>query len=392
MSIQLQTLLANIPLYAGLTDAYGATHLPVYNTATYDLKRQQDTEKTYDYSRSDNPTRNALEKVFALAEEGASCTCVNSGLAAIKLLIEAATRANDTILVEKNCYGGTFRMLKIALEQFNIQTLYVDFTQEDAVEAHLKNQDVRLVLCESPTNPNLKIIDLVRIAALCRQYDALLAVDNSMATFASQQPLLAGADFSIFSSTKFISGHGSVTAGAVVSKTPEWGERIAYLSNAYGLAQSPFDCYLVSLGLPTLIQRMKAQEQSALQLARYLEQQDWVETVLFPGLPSHPQYELAAAQLRIIPSIISVTLREAGMVSGIVRNLRLFGQKVSFGCADSRIELPADMSHASLSEAELNAHGLSRRLIRLSVGLEDSRDLIRDFENAVKLCTVCEVC
>lgn len=392
MSIQLQTLLANIPLYAGLSDAHGATHLPIYNTATFDLKRQQDSEKSYDYSRSDNPTRNALETVFALAEQGAACTCVNSGLAAIKLLIEAVTCAHDTILVEKNCYGGTFRLLKIALEQFHIQTIYVDFTQEAAVEACLQSQKVRLVLCESPTNPSLKIIDLHRIADLCSRYGALLAVDNSMATFASQQPLLAGADFSLFSSTKFISGHGSVTAGALVSKTEEWGERVAYLSNAYGLAQSPFDCYLVSLGLPTLIQRMKAQEQSALQLARYLEKQDWVEAVRFPGLPSHPQYDLAATQLNIIPALVSVTIRDEALVHGIVRNLKLFGQKVSFGCADSRVELPADMSHASLTEAELNEHGLSRRLIRLSIGLEDTSDLIADFENAVKLCHVCEIC
>lgn len=381
--MQLETLLANITQHCNTIDAYGATHLPIYNTATFDLKRQLGCEKVYDYSRTDNPTRNALEEIFTLAENGSGGVCTNTGIAAISLLFETVLKSGDSVLVEKDCYGGTYRLLNVLLEKNNIQSFYADFTNEAEVETILGNNAIRLVLCESPTNPGLKIIDLQQIAKLAKQYHSLFAVDNSMATFASQRPLDLGADFSVFSATKFISGHGSVVAGAIIAKSPEWAEKLQYFSNAQGRAQSPFDVFLVSLGLPTLVYRMKTQEQSAIRLAESLLEIPEVKEVKFPALPSHPQHALAKKQMKIIPSVLTVQLESEALAEAVVKNTKLFGEKVSFGTADSRIEIPARMSHATYSEEDLKKIGLTKATIRISVGLEDTEDLIQDLKQAI---------
>lgn len=386
--MQLETLLANIPQHADLVDHHGATHLPIYNTATYDLKRQTTSDKIYDYSRTDNPTRNALETIFAKAEQGSGCVCTNTGIAAISLLFETVLKSGDAVLVEKDCYGGTYRLLQVLFEKNNIRTFYADFTDEAAVESILKASVIRLVLCESPTNPGLKIIDLKSIARLVKQYGSLFAVDNSMATFASQRPLVLGADFSLFSATKFISGHGSVVAGAIVAKSPDWAERLHYFSNAQGRAQSPQDVFLVSLGLPTLVYRMKTQEQSAIQLAEYFQTIPEVVGVKFPGLSSHPQFELAQEQMKIIPSIVTIELENEFLAEALIKNTKLFGEKVSFGTADSRLEIPARMSHATYSEEDLKKIGLSKATVRISVGLENVEDLIEDVSQALKIETL----
>lgn len=381
--MQLETLLANITQHSQIKDAYGATHLPVYNTATFDLKRQSPDGPIYDYSRSDNPTRNALETIFAKAENGFGCVCTNTGISAIALLFETVLKTNDHVLIEKDCYGGTYRLLNILFEKNNITPHYADFTDLDEVEGLLKSAAIKLVVCESPTNPSLKIVDIQQLAKLTKNYNALFAVDNSMATFASQKPLESGADFSVFSSTKFISGHGSITAGAIVSKESYWDEKFKYIANAQGRAQSPFDVFLVSLGLPTLTYRMKAQEYSALKLAQFLENHPEVVEVKFPGLPSHPQYELAKRQLKIIPAVLTIKLKSPGKAEDFIKNCQLFGEKVSFGCADSRLEIPARMSHATNTEEDLATKGLCNATVRISVGLEDTDDLIQDIEQAL---------
>ncbi|MCF6129130.1 PLP-dependent aspartate aminotransferase family protein [Flavobacterium sp. AS60] len=382
--MQLETLLANITQHSQIKDAYGATHLPIYNTATFDLKRQSSDEQVYDYSRSDNPTRNALETVFAKAENGFGCVCTNTGISAIALVFETVLKTNDHVLIEKDCYGGTYRLLNILFEKNNITAHYADFTNLTEVETILKSNAIKLVVCESPTNPSLKIVDIQGLGKLAKNYNALFAVDNSMATFASQKPLELGADFSVFSSTKFISGHGSVTAGAIVSKDSFWDEKFKYIANAQGRAQSPFDVFLVSLGLPTLTYRMKAQEASALKLAEFLETHPEVLEVKYPGLPSHPQYELAKKQLKIIPAVLTIELKSAEKAEEFIKKCQLFGEKVSFGCADSRLEIPARMSHATNTEEDLAAKGLSNATVRISVGLEDTADLIQDIAQALE--------
>jgi cystathionine beta-lyase len=382
-TMQLETLLANITQNSNLKDSYGATHLPIYNTATFDLKRQSQEGQIYDYSRSDNPTRNALETIFAKAESGFGCVCTNTGISAIALLFETVLKNGEQVLIEKDCYGGTYRLLNILFEKNNITTHYADFTEINEVENILKSNKIALVVCESPTNPSLKIVDIEAISQVAKKYNSLLAVDNSMATFASQKPLELGADFSVFSTTKFISGHGSVTAGAIVSKDELWDEKFKYIANAQGRAQSPFDVFLVSLGLPTLTYRMKAQEASALKIAQFLENHPEVVEVKFPGLASHPQYELAKKQLKIIPSVLTIELKSAEKAENLIKKTRLFGEKVSFGSADSRLEIPARMSHATNTEEDLAAKGLSYATVRIAVGLEDTDDLILDIVQAL---------
>lgn len=382
-TMQLETLLANITQNSNLRDSYGATHLPIYNTATFDLKRQSSDGQVYDYSRSDNPTRNALETIFTKAENGFGCVCTNTGISAIALLFETVLKNNEHVLIEKDCYGGTYRLLNILFEKNNITTHYADFTEIDEVEKILQSNKIALVVCESPTNPSLKIVDIEAISQVAKKYKSLLAVDNSMATFASQKPLELGADFSVFSTTKFISGHGSVTAGAIVSKDKLWDEKFKYIANAQGRAQSPFDVFLVSLGLPTLTYRMKAQEASALKIAQFLENHPEVLEVKFPGLPSHPQYELAKKQLKIIPSVLTIELKSAEKAENFIKKTTFFGEKVSFGSADSRLEIPARMSHATNTEEDLAAKGLSYATVRIAVGLEDTDDLILDIIQAL---------
>lgn len=382
--MKLETLLANIVHHCEISDAKGASNLPIYNTSTFDLKRQKGEGKIYDYSRSDNPTRNSVENIFAKAENGAACTCTNTGISALALLFDATLKAGDSVLVEKDCYGGTYRLLNVLKEKNNISTKYIDFTMLAEVEAVIAGGNYRMILIESPTNPGLKILDLSAIAALAKKYGVLFAVDNSLATFASQRPLDFGADFSVFSTTKFVSGHGGVTAGAVVSKDKTWGKKIRYMSNAEGRAQSPFDAYIVSLGLPTLPYRMRIQEESAMKIATFLRSHADIAEVKFTGFPDHPQHQLAKKQMKIFPSVLTIHMVSESKAEQLIKNTKLFGEKASFGTADSRMEIPSKMSHATFSESDLAEIGLTKSTVRISVGLEDTQDLIDDISQVLQ--------
>jgi cystathionine beta-lyase len=205
-----------------------------------------------------------------------------------------------------------------------------------------------------------------------------------MATFVSQKPLDLGADFSVFSTTKFISGHGSVTAGAVVSKTKELHQKVRFFANAYGNAQSPMDVYLTSLGLPTLVYRMKAQEESALKIAKFLKNSPQIKSVKFPALEDFEQYDLAKKQMSIIPAVLTIQLQDEETANQLINNTKLFGKKVSFGTSDSRLEIPAKMSHATNSKDSLASKGIDNATVRISVGLENTEDLIEDLSQALQ--------
>ncbi|MGE5499979.1 MAG: aminotransferase class I/II-fold pyridoxal phosphate-dependent enzyme, partial [Syntrophothermus sp.] len=237
--MKLETLLARITDNSSIRDPYAASHLPIYQTATFDLKKQSG-DKIYDYSRTDNPTRNALEEIFAKAENAAGCVCTNTGLSAIALLLETTLKSGDSILVEMDIYGGTYRLLKILAEKYGVNVYKCNFLDENKVEEIITEKKIKLVLFESPTNPGLKIIDIKKISSICKKHNTLAAVDNSLATFASQKPLDLGADFSVFSTTKSVSGHGASVTGAVTAKDGEWFEKLSYYMNAEGRAQSPF--------------------------------------------------------------------------------------------------------------------------------------------------------
>lgn len=383
MEIKLETLLARMSDFTSIKDPYGSTHIPIYNTATFDLKKQSGDE-IYDYSRTNNPTRNALEDIFTLAEEGKGAVCTNTGLSALALLFDTVLKTGDTILVEKDCYGGTYRLLNMLSEKYAVNVIFTDFTNIKDLEESIINNSPKLLLCESPTNPGLKIIDIKETALIAKRHNTLLAVDNSLATFASQKPIILGADFSLFSATKYISGHGSVISGAIVVNDDEWVQKLKYYSNAQGRAQSPFDSYIVSLGLPTLPYRLKIQERAALKIAEFLLNRDDVASVKFPFLQQHPQHELAKRQMKICPGLITVDMKTYEKALNFVSKTKLFGEKASFGTCDSRIELPSKISHASYSDEDLLAIGITKSTLRLSIGLEDCDDLINDINTALK--------
>ena len=381
--MHLETLLAHLAEEGGVHDPYGASHLPIYQTATFDLKKQSGS-KIYDYTRSDNPTRDALEMVFAKAENGANCSCTHTGIGAIALLFETVLKANSKILVEKDCYGGTYRLLQVYKDKYNVEVFFADFTDFTSIAELMQTNQFDLVLCESPTNPGLKIIDLRQLAKLAKSNGAKFAVDNSLATFAAQKPLELGADFSVFSATKYVSGHGCTVAGALVSKSTEDGEKVAYYANAEGRSQNPFDVFLISLGVPTLPLRLKHHEQSATQMAKYLEKHPKIKKLVYPGLKSHPAHTLAKSQMKIFPGVLTVHLQDVETAEKLVASTHWFGEKASFGTADSRIEIPAKISHASFSEEDLKAIGILPSTVRLSIGLEHIDDLLEDIEKGLK--------
>ncbi len=383
MTEQIETSLCHMASFAPFDDVRGASHFPIYNTGTFDLKKQKG-DKIYDYTRSDNPTREVLENLFTHVEGGAGCVCTHTGIACVSLLFETVLKANSHILVEADCYGGTFRLLKIFKEKYNVTVHFADFLDFENLEHILASNTIDLVLCESPTNPGLKIIDLKQVADLTHKYNALFAVDNSLATFISQRPIELGADFSLFSTTKYISGHGAVVAGAIVAKTKELSNQIHYYANAHGRSQNPMDVYLISLGIPTLKVRMAEHEKNSILIAKFLEEQDYIVKVTHPALPSHSQYELAKKQMKFIPGLFCVDFNSIELAESFIENTKLFGEKCSFGSPDSRVEIPAKISHASFSKEELAAIGISDSTVRFSIGLENVEDLIADIKQAVK--------
>ena len=383
MNKNLDTMICHLKDFAPFKDIANSSHFPIYNTATFDL-RDQNSNKTYDYTRSDNPTRESLENFFAFAENGAGAVCTHTGIASVALLFETVLKANSTILVEADCYGGTFRLLKVYKEKYNLNIIFTNFNDLNMLEHILKTNSVDLALCESPTNPGLKMIDLEKVAKLCKENKSLFAVDNSLATFISQKPLDLGADFSLFSTTKFISGHGSVIAGAIVAKTEELSDKLHFYSNAFGRNQNPMDVFLISLGVSSLKVRMKASEKSAKRLAKWLEKQDFISKVTFPALKSYPQRYIAKKQLRIVPSVFCADFKDEKLAEKFIKNANIFGEKCSFGSADSRVEIPAKISHASFSKDELKAIGITNSTVRFSIGFESIKDLKNDILQAIK--------
>ncbi len=379
----IETLLSHITQFAPFKEQAGASLFPIYNTGTFDLKKQNGN-KIYDYTRSDNPTREMLENLFTSVEGGAGCVCTHTGIASIALLFETVLKANSSILVEADCYGGTFRLLKIFKDKYNITVHFANFLDFEKLENILKKNPIDLVLCESPTNPGLKIIDLKKVSLLSKKYNSLFAVDNSLATFISQRPLELGADFSLFSTTKYISGHGAVVAGAIVTKTEELAKQIHYYANAGGRSQNPMDVYLISLGISTLKIRMKEHQKNSIKIANFLQKQDYIKKVTHPALKSHPQYKLAREQMGYIPGVFCVDFSSVKLAEKFIKNTKIFGEKCSFGSSDSRIEIPAKISHASFSKEKLAAIGISDSTVRFSIGLENIKDLIQDIKQAVK--------
>jgi cystathionine beta-lyase/cystathionine gamma-synthase len=361
--------------------ATGAVVVPIFQTSTY-AQPQLGKHRGYEYSRTGNPTRTALETCIASLEGGRYGLAFASGMAAEATIMRLLGPTDDTIAVD-DLYGGTYRLFKQVLEPMGLTFTFVDATHPEAVEKAWTPQ-TRMVWIETPTNPRLKLVDIAAVSALAHARGALVVVDNTFLSPLFQRPLALGADIVVHSATKYLGGHSDTISGVLVTDREDLSQRLAFLQNAVGGVPGPMDAWLVLRGLKTLAVRMREHERNAIAVARFLKGHPRVERVHFPGLPDHPQHALARRQMQGFGGMVSVELR-GGLAAArrTVERLRIFTLAESLGGVESLVEVPAVMTHASIPEAVRRKHGVPDGLIRLSVGLEDARDLISDLDRAL---------
>ena len=360
----------------------GSVTVPIYLTSTYaqaDIGKHQG----FEYSRTDNPTRSALQEVLASLDSGLGALAFASGMAA-EMTILALLASGDHIVLSDDVYGGTFRLLDQVLARFGLEYTLVDGTDLNAVRAAM-NPNTRLVWMESPTNPLLKIVDLDAIARITHDGRAKLVVDNTFASSYLQQPLALGADIVVYSATKYLGGHSDLVMGAAVLADQETYDALKFHQNAIGAVPSPVDCWLLLRGLKTLAIRMDKHDENARAVAEFLDGKPGVRRVIYPGLPSHPGHELAKRQMRGFGGIVTVEV-DGGIegASRFMRALELFALAESLGGVESLADHPAIMTHSSVPKEARDAAGISDGLIRLSVGIEETVDLLADLDQALK--------
>ncbi|XP_012998595.1 cystathionine gamma-lyase isoform X2 [Cavia porcellus] len=336
------------------------------------------------YSRSGNPTRNCLEKLVAVLDEAKYCLAFASGLAA-SVTIFHLLKAGDHVVCMDDVYGGTSRYLRQVAGEVGLKISFVDCSKTELLEEAITPQ-TKLVWLETPTNPNLKMADITACARIVHRHkDVILVVDNSFMSPYFQRPMSLGADICMYSATKYMNGHCDVLMGLVSVNSEDLHNRLRFLQNSLGTVPSPFDCYLCIRGLKTLQIRMDKHFQNAMAVARFLESNPRVEKVIYPGLPSHPQHELAKRQCMgcsgMITFFIKGSLQHA---ETFLKHLKLFTLAESLGGYESLVELPAIMTHASVPRKDREILGISDTLIRISVGLEDEKDLLEDLDQALK--------
>lgn len=360
-------------------DQFGSISPPLYQTATF--RQPTATEfGEYDYTRSGNPTRSLLEKRIASLEHGKFCSAFTSGMAAITA-VTRLLNAGDEILASDDLYGGSVRLLEQILPRYDISVKYVDTTDLSSVIMGF-SEKTKLVLVETPTNPFLRVSDIAELAGTVQSRRALLAVDNTMLSPCLQNPLLHGADIVVHSATKFLCGHSDVTAGAVVTNSPDLHEQICFVQNAEGSGLSPFDSWLLLRGLKTLALRVERQTQSARIVAEHLSKRPGVTNVFYPGIGLSKGELTHAKQASGGGSVMSFTTGNADLSKRVVEGTRLCSIAVSFGSVHSTISMPCYMSHASIPEDLRYRLAPPSDLIRLSVGIEDVNDIIEDLEYA----------
>lgn len=369
-----------LAIHAGQTPdaAHGAVMEPIVLATTF-AQPEPGKPLRFDYARSGNPTRAALEACLAALESGERGFAFGSGCAAATTLLHTL-RPGDHVVCGDDVYGGTYRIFTAVMQPLGIETSFVDLRDLARLEAALCDR-TRMVWLESPTNPLLRLVDIGAAAAIAAPRGIALVVDNTFASPALQRPLALGATVVLHSTTKYINGHSDAVGGALIMRDGELAKRIAFLQNAIGAVPSPFDCYLVLRGIKTLPIRMQRHAETAAELARRLEGAAGVARVHYPGLPSHPQYELGRRQMRSGGGMISLEL-EGGLDAArrFLGRLRLFALAESLGGVESLAEHPAVMTHASIPPAVRDMLGITDSLIRLSVGLEHVEDLWSDLE------------
>ncbi len=363
----------------------GAISVPVYQTSTF-IQEAPGVNKGFDYARSNNPTRKVLEDVVAQLENGHSGFAFATGLAAIDSVLKLLSVGDEIVAVD-DIYGGAYRLFTHVYEKLGIKVNYVDATEVENVANAVSNK-TKLIWIESPTNPTLKISDIEAISKVANSVNALLVVDNTFASPIAQKPIDLGADIVIHSGTKYIGGHSDLVAGLVITKTQELSEKIKFVQNASGGILGPWDCFLTIRGIETLDIRYKRQCENALRVALFLESQDAVEKVHYPGLKTHKNHEIAKKQQNgLFGGIVSFTLKNDTQDAAVkfVTSTEYFKLAESLGGVKSLLCHPAQMTHASIPrEIRLNA-GINDSLIRLSCGIEDAENLINDLSEAFKI-------
>lgn len=360
----------------------GAIMTPIFQTSTY-VQAAPGVHKGYEYARTQNPTRTALEKNLAALENGRYGICFSSGMSAMDSILKML-KPGDEIISTNDLYGGSYRLIDKIYKNFGIKAHFIDLTDPKNIEAHL-NKNTKLVWIETPTNPLLNIVDIKKICTMLKGKRIMICVDNTFSSPYLQQPLDLGADLVLHSATKYLGGHSDVVMGAIVTSKVKLAEKLYFIQNAAGAVPGPQDCFLMLRGIKTLHVRMDRACQNAKAVAKYLDKHPKVGKVLYPGFKSHPNHKVAKKQMSDFGAMVSFDLRKDDMRSAnrMMKSTKLFSLAESLGGVESLIGHPASMTHGSIPAEERHKAGLSDSLIRLSVGIEDQSDLLEDLENAL---------
>lgn len=361
----------------------GAIMTPIYQTSTY-VQEAPGVHKGFEYARSQNPTRQALEEALAVIEEGNFGLAFGSGVAATDAVMKLL-KPGDEVIAANDMYGGTYRLFSKIYEKFGIVFHYVDMSSMSNISAKV-NANTKLIWAETPTNPLMNIADIKAIATLTKEHKLLLCVDNTFASPALQNPLTLGADIVMHSATKYLSGHSDVIQGALVINDKALRDELYFIQKSCGAVPGPMDCFLVLRGIKTLGIRMERHSQNGEKIAYYLKAHPAVKKVYWPGFEDHPGHAIAKAQMKSFGGMISFELKNETMEAArkLLSSTHLFSLAESLGGVESLINHPASMTHASIPREERIKNGLSDTLIRLSVGIEDADDLIADLEHAIQ--------
>ncbi len=383
MKLEKNARFSTVCIHAGQQPdpATGAIITPIYQTSTY-VQESLGHHKGFEYARTQNPTRLAVEQNIAAIEGGKGAYAYASGMAAISA-IASMLKAGDHVVVTDNTYGGTYRLFERVLTRYQLTFTYVDTAKADAIERALR-PETRMLFLETPTNPVMRLADIARAAELARSKQVRLVVDNTFASPVNQRPIELGADMVMHSTTKYLNGHSDSVGGIVVATRDEDLEWLKFIQNSAGGILSPFDSWLVLRGTKTLTVRMAQHNANGLALAQFLEQQKAVKRVFYPGLPSHPQHDLARRQMRGFSGMLSFELAGFEQARTLVNSVKLMALAESLGGVETLICHPATMTHASVPPERRAQIGITDQMVRISVGIEDIEDLKADLQQALE--------
>lgn len=360
----------------------GAIMTPIYQTSTY-VQSAPGDHKGYEYARTQNPTRTALQNALAAIENGKHALCFSSGMAATDAVIKLLN-PGDEVIAANDMYGGSYRMFTKIFEKYGLKFKFIDMQNANNVAEHV-NANTKLIWTETPTNPMMSITDIAAVSAIAKQHNILLCVDNTFASPYLQNPLDLGADIVLHSATKYLGGHSDVVHGCLIMNDSVLEEKLRFIQNSCGAVPGPQDCFLILRGLKTLHIRMQRHCENGAKIANWLRSNPKVDKVYWCGFPEHPNYVIAKKQMRDFGGMMSFTLKDDSMdaANKVLSSTKLFALAESLGGVESLIGHPASMTHASIPREDRIKNGLVDSLIRLSVGIEDADDLIEDLDNAI---------